>query len=249
MHHTIAWRKSQADATEEQTTPVTDGILAISQSGNFLPTYNYLIPYLYFGAATPTSARLVTPTFRQITTPFIRPLNPAIVPSDEPNIADYRANPLKTQGLEELQLLSTQTSGGAAVVVAVGALMTSMPVMMPQGNVYTLRGVGATTLVAGGWTQAAITWQDTLPAGQYVVVGLGYIGTTAVAARVIFENQVERPGAVAVGANTSSGSSIFMKGGLGVWGYFNANRMPNLEFLANAADTAETVYMDIIRVA
>jgi hypothetical protein len=78
-------------------------------------------------------------------------------------------------------------------------------------------------------------------------VGLQYIGVTALAARLVFEDQWERPGCIGAGLGTSQQHPMFSKGGLGNWGRFNANRMPSVEFLANAADTAEEVYLDFIR--
>jgi hypothetical protein len=66
MHHTLAWRLSIADATEVDVTPVQDGLMAI-QNTHFFPAHDMSLLAIYFGAATPTRARLVTPAFRQIT--------------------------------------------------------------------------------------------------------------------------------------------------------------------------------------
>jgi len=247
MHHTIAWRVSSADATAVDQTPVQDILMAI-QNGHFMPQQDYMIQYCYVGAAAPNRARFITPSARQITTPWIRPINGAIVPGDEPNIADYRHNPFRIRGLEELQLEAMQTSGGAAVIAATAGLSQGMIGPAPAGDVYSMRGTGATTLTAGGWTSTPITWQDTLPTGLYACVGLEYIGTTALAARLIFEEQWARPGCVGSGSVVNSGLEMFRKGGLGIWGRFNANRMPSIECLANAADTAEEIYLDFVRV-
>lgn len=247
MHHTIAWRKSIADIVADDITPVTDGIMALN-NGHFNPQYDMKVLAAYFGAAGATRARFITATLRQTSTPWIRPIQLSIVPLDEPNIADYRMNPLTIKGLEELQLEGYQTTGGAAVVVGVACLAPGPIQPAPQGDIITMRGTGTTTCVAGGWTQCAITWQDVLPAGKYAVVGLAGIAATGIAARLILEESFWRPGCVASGLVSSSNSDIFVKGGLGTWGYFTGNRMPNLEFLCNAADTAQEVYLDFVRV-
>lgn len=247
MHHTLAWRLSLADATETDMTPVTDSIWTI-QNGHFLPAIDWLLLAQYFGAASPTRARLVTPTFRQVTTPFVRPINTDIVPGNLPSVADYRANPLRFRALEEIQLLGTQTSGGAAVAVGLAWVSRAGLTPMPAGDVYTLRGTGTTTAVAGAWTQVAVTWQDTLPQGIFAVVGGNFIGTTCLAGRLIFEDQIDRPGGIGSSAADLNNEPMFLKGGLGIWGRFNSNRMPNVEFLCNAADTAQEIYLDIIRV-
>lgn len=247
MHHTLAWRLSLADATATDVTPVTDGIMTI-QNSHFLPQKNYQLLYAYFGAATPSRARFITPTFRQLSTPWIRPINPAIVPTDEPNMADYTANPLLIRGLEELQLEGMQSSGGAAVVAAVAGIASVPLGPAPAGDIIAMRGTGTTTVTAGAWTNCAITWQDTLPNGQYAVVGLEAIGTTCITARLIFEDQVERPGALGQSLVSGNGPRLFRHGGLGIWGRFTAFRIPSVEFLCNAADTAQEVYLHLIRI-
>lgn len=247
MHHTIAWRESIADIVAEDIAPVADTLMTISNS-HFLPQYDYLLQYAYFGAAGATRARFITPSFRQVTTPWIRPIQLSIVPLDEPNISDYRVNPLRFKALEEIQLEGYQTTGGAAVVVGIAGISKTPIGSAPAGDIFSMRGTGTTTNVAGAWTLATITWQDTLPAGRYACVGLEYVGVTALAARLVFEEQWDRPGCIGAGLVSSSGHPMFRKGRLGIWGYFNANRMPNVECLANAADTAQEIYLDLVRV-
>lgn len=247
MHHTIAWRESIADIVAEDIAPVVDGIMTI-QNNHFLPQKNYSMLYAYYGAAGATRARFITPTFRQLSTPWIRPINLGIVPLDEPNVADYSDNPLLIRGLEELQLEGLQTTGGAAVVVAIAGLASQPVGPAPSGDIIAMRGTGATTVTAGGWTNCAITWQDTLPNGQFAVVGLECIGATAVSGRLIFEDQVERPGCLAQGLVSGNGHPLFRYGRLGVWGRFNAFRIPSVEFLCNAADTAQEVYLHLVRI-
>jgi len=248
MHHTVAWYKSIADATESDVQPVVDDILVI-QNNHFLPQHDYQMLYAAYMAATATRARIITATLRQITTPFIRPIEGTLLPGNQPNVADYRANPFMLQGLEELQVDAVQSSGGAAGVFIVAGLQMRPMTPAPQGDVYTLRGTGTTTQTAQAWSTIAVTWQDTLAAGNYVCVGCEFIGTNAVAGRLIFEDQVWRPGGLG-GANGEVGThDMFRKGGLGIWGRFNANRMPNVQMLSNAADTAQEIYLDLIRVA
>lgn len=247
LHHTLAWRKSIADAdVATDITPVTDGIMTI-QNNHFLPQKNYNMLYAYYGGAGATRARFITPTWRQLSTPWIRPVNLSIVPLDEPNVADYHGNPLVIRGLEELQLEGQQTSGGAAVVVGVAGLSEGPLTPAPQGDIVAMRGTGTTTVTAGAWSNCAITWQDTLPNGQYAVVGLEANGVTCVAARLIFEDQVMRPGAVGQGLVSGNGAPIFRYGRLGVWGRFNAYRIPSVEYFCNAADTAQEVYLHLVR--
>lgn len=246
MHHTVAWRESIADIVANDITPVPDELVSI-QNGHLVPQVDMQLLYAYAGGAGITAARFITPSFRQITNPHIRPINLAIVPVDEPNMADYTDNPLRVRGLEELQLEIAQTTGGAAVVVGVAGLSKQGLTPAPRGDIYTMQGTGTTTAVAGAWTQATITWADTLPNGTYAVVGFECVGVTCVAARLIFDDQWDRPGCLGQSLVSGNGPRLFRKGGLGVWGRFTTYRMPNVQILCNAADTAQTVYLDIIR--
>lgn len=247
MHHTLAWFEDIATAVENDLTPVVDGIFTIS-NGHFLPQVNWNLVMAGYFAATATRARLRTPTFRQITTPFIRPIEGTISPGNDPNVADYRNNPLLLRGLEEIEFLATQTAGANANVFGI-ACITKAPLMqMPQGDVYTLRGTSVGPAVANVWTQIAMTWQDTLPQGQYAVVGGWFQSAAPVAFRLIFEEQVDRPGGLGAISLESRAAAMFRMGGLGIWGRFQSNRMPNVEVLCNAADAAFEVYLDIVRV-
>lgn len=247
MHHTVAWRVSAADATLVDITPVPDSVMAVNNA-HFVPQVDNSILYAYAGAATLNRARLSSPSLRQVSTPWIRPQGTALVPLDEPNIADYRANPLTVRGLEELAFEAMQTTGGAAVIVGVAALTREGMGMAPQGQTYTMRGTGGTTVTAGAWSLVTVTWQDTLPAGNYVVTGFEAVGVTCCAARLIFEDSVSRPGCVGQSLVSGNNNPMFRKGGLGAWGRFTGNRMPNVEFLCNAADTAQEMFLDFVRV-
>jgi hypothetical protein len=248
MFHTIAWRESIADILENDIQPVNDGIWAI-QNNHFLPQRDGQILYARYGAAgTGTQARFNSPTFRQISSPRIRPVEAAIVQANRIQVADYSARPMGIKGLEELELLGNQITGGAAVVVGVAGISESGIVNAPNASIIPMLGTGTTTMVAGAWTQVAVTWADILPAGIFAVVGLEFIGVTALAGRLIFEDQVPRPGCVGSGLLATGSNDLFMGGRLGIWGRFNSNRMPNFEGLCNAADTVQTIVLYIQRV-
>jgi hypothetical protein len=238
---------TEATASEYDLTAIADSIMLI-QNGHFLPQNDMYLKYAYAGGLLLNKARIVTPSFRQLSTPYIRPTNLALLPLTNTPVADYSDKPLKLRALEEVQvngLNSANTSGVYTAILGMG-LMQKEPI--PQGDIYTIRGTGTTTAVVNTWTQAAITWQDTLPNGQYVCVGLNAIGATARAGRLIFQNQTWRPGSVANALVSDLPWYGFRNGNLGVWGAFAGNAMPNFEIICGAADTAQEIYMDFIRI-
>lgn len=246
--HLIAWSNTIAATTETDMTPVPDGIMAVN-NGHFVPQVQTQIPFVAAIGLLLARARLVSPKLRQITTPWIRPINLALLPVSRTPVADYRANPFRVNGLEELQLEFTNSAATSGDYHGVAGLQTGPQQPAPQGDIYTMRGTGTTTATANAWSLATITWQDTLPAGNYQVIGMEFISTTAIAARLIFDQQVERPGCVGIASDGTISHSMFLKGGLGAWGMFSANRMPNVEVLCDSADTAQEVFLDFVRMS
>lgn len=246
MFHTIANFVAIANVADTNIPPVADGIMAISNN-HFLPQKDYDLIYSAPMAVTLDRVRLNSPTNRQITIPFIRPFTAALSPPTDPNVADYRANPFRLRALEEFAFEGTDTAAGPNNCYVVSGLQTGFE-PMPAGNVFTLRGASTTAAVAATWTQIAVTWADALPAGTYACVGLDVVSVTPVAARLTFENQVERPGALGVALVGSRNHAMFNKGGLGVWGRFKSTRMPTVEVLNDGVIAVHTVYLDLIRI-
>ena len=247
MHHTAAFHTSTTTSALLDIPAVTDDVLAISNSHFLLNRDMDLVYAATFGAAI-TRARLSSPSFRQVTLPELIPYGGSVLPGSPPLIADYRANPLRVKALEELGLDLSFTAATADDVGGVVGLSGGFE-PVPRGDIFTLRGTATTTLSAWGWTTLSVTWADTLPAGTYAVVGLVAQSTNAIAGRLIFDGQSERPGSVSVNALTDQIPAIGVKGGLGVWGRFRSTAMPQVQILSDAADTAETVLLDIIRLA
>lgn len=245
MFHVVAYESNATLNVETDLTPIPDGLMVI-QNGHFLPQVDMKLLFACAMALHVTLARIITPSMRQITTPFIRPLQPTLAGGDLTGIADYSMNPFTIKGLEELQVDATVTT--TEHVSAILGLSRTQIMPAPQGNIFVMRGTAATTLAANVWTQGAMTWNDSLPAGQYVCVGLEAFGATLRSARLTFENQWERPGCVACATAVQKPSRIFQRGYLGVWGNFSSFRMPTVEFFADAADTAQEVYLHLIRV-
>lgn len=247
MHHTFAYAKTIASAAEADVTPVPDGIERIN-NGHFVPAMNR---YLMFGMAAGlllVRARLITPSFRQITTPWIRPLMLGPTLAAVPNIADYRATPLLCRQSEEVQLATTNSAATSGVYVGVFGWSSQSIVPSPAGDVYTMRITSATAAVATTWTLIAATYQDSLPTGRYAVIGLNHFSTTALAARLTFVGQVDRPGCISQVLATDQPHPMFSKGGLGVWGTFQNDQPPNIEVFCGSTDATHELYMDLVRV-
>lgn len=244
--HLAAYSASVANTGNVDMAAIADQMLTI-QNGHFLPQEDMNLLFAYAGSLTMQRTRIVSPTNRQITLPFIRPFNLALLPTNNPNVAWYAENPFRVKGLEELAVEVSQGGAGAEVATVLLGLQKNFE-SVPRGDEFTMRGTGTTTAVANAWTNCTVTWADALPQGNYVCTGFEAIGTTMKAARLIFENQWDRPGCIGTAVAGNRQFWRFYTPELGAYGRFRSTRMPNVEILCNAADTAQEFYLSFVRV-
>lgn len=247
MRHTVAYSESHDNTANEDITPVPDQIMAI-QNGHFVPQVDCQINWAAPMSAVALRARLSSPSIRQVTQPYLIPVIDSVGPLTTDKAVDLRSNPIMARALEELAVESTLSAVGPTRDTIVVDLADSPLAPAPSGQAFTIRGTGTTTQVASNWTLCSITWANNLPVGRYAVIGGIAYGATCQAFRVIFENQTWRPGGLGWVSEVVQADPLFRYGELGMWGTFQSNRMPNIEMLASAADAAQTVYLDLVRI-
>ncbi len=246
MFHTSAFfDATSSTVANTQINVVQDDVLTI-RNNNLFPAVNYNLLYAYAGGDTITRGRLVTPTWRVITPPNIVPLNGTDQPGQDANIADYRMNPLRIAGGAELEAQGTDSAGTIPIVVVIG--FADRPTVAPAGDIFTIRAVSASTAVVGLWSNMALAFDDTLPPGVYSIVGAYAFGATGLAFRLRIPGQLQRPGGLCMTTVEQRPPKFFLKGGLGEWGRFPNDTLPEVEVLATAADTALTLFLDVIKI-
>jgi hypothetical protein len=245
--HLALYNSNATQNVDTDLAAVSDNILTIV-NGHFLPQRPC---ELLFSAAASTNlarARVETPTLRQLARPFIRPVSGAVGWGYPQRIDDMRDVAVQLRATEEIQMYGFQT--GAAAEQVFGAIGLGFGgYSRPAGSVSTMRGTSTTAAGVRSWTQlGSISWTDTLPQGVYAVVGLEVQSATAIAARVIFEQQSLRPGSLSIQSLGTGVDEMFRNGGMGEWGRFNSYALPNIEVFCNAADAAHEIYLDLIKV-
>lgn len=196
--------------------------------------------------------RLDSPTLDAMVRPEILPLNMANVdvePASPHRIMDLRENPL-TLGVDEI--LQAEILSNPGTIIRQWALLafSDGPVSPITGQgVFPVRLTGSTTVTFGVWSDVALTLDENLPPGNYQLVGMHALGATCIAARVVFRTGSQwRPGCLGVDTNADFPDPMFRAGRLGVWGEFPFTQLPTVEFLCAAADTAQVVHFDLIRI-
>lgn len=200
-------------------------------------------------------ARLYSPSIEQLARYEIAEINTnnaaAAVYGNPQRLVDLRRNPLVVVPDENLRA-EILANPAAAQLQFVHVWFADGPIT-PAENlpVHTVRLTGATTVTAAAWSAVPLTLDDELPNGTYAIVGARFQGATCIAGRINFlgGDQSWRPGAPGSVLVSDMQYPIFRNGGMGVWGQFPTTQLPQAEFLCNDADTAQVVYLDVVRVA
>ena len=117
-----------------------------------------------------------------------------------------------------------------------------------KGSIFTVKATGSTTLTANAWTPVPITFDQDLPAGRYAVVGFRAKSANIIGARLIFVGGTWRPGVIGVRSYNVDYDNVFRYGNFGVFGEFEFDQPPQVEVLADTADTSEEFWFDLIQV-
>jgi hypothetical protein len=186
-----------------------------------------------------------------------------------PRTLDLSMSPMPLRPAEEFDIYASQNSGGSETEYVLCNFADgppqalAFPVMpailggsaMTPGRAFSVHATGSTTLTAGAWTSVTLTLDQTLPAGTYGVIGMRAYSATALFARVKPITGIKyRPGGIGVQAYDQLdpwwqrawpwGGKIVAP--MGIWVMFYQNVVPNIDFFATSADTAEEVWLDLV---
>lgn len=227
---------------------MNDQVLNISGDDIRVPAgMNFIVGAGVLTAATTLSAaQLQAPSLRDLVYPDLAPLVKADDFADPIALPWFPQTPIELVPSENLQFWTNTDNTGAVAIQSLvwfadGALT---PV---NGKMITVRCTAAITLAAGTWVNGGLTFTQTLPYGDYQVVGMRAQGTNLQAARLVYPGGIWRPGVPAVNAIGDSGFPALRMGAGGALGVFNTNVPPSLDALGHT-DTAQTIHLDLIKV-
>jgi hypothetical protein len=154
---------------------------------------------------------------------------------------------------ENFMVYGSEDGAGATALYALVCLKAPGPnPAIPAGDIRRVRATATATLVANTWTTLTPTLEYDLEPGSYALVGFYAASASAIAARAIFTGQAYRPGVIATIGTASTGmdfnSPDFMDLIYEDLGHFTHVNVPQFQFLASAADTAETLELDLVKI-
>lgn len=250
MFHLAGWTQS-VDTAGVLTahSAIADPVLTISGNDVRIPEdLNNLIGAYAGGSANLTRAQLQSPSLRRVLNFEVEPLDASANPTSPPVIDWFPDSPQPLDKLEALDFFAAENAAGAArqtgfAWLADGALKAD------DRPYFSVRVTAAVTLVAFGWTNAALTFDQTLPAGTYDIVGARFRSATGVAFRFVFVGGGYRPGFLMFPTAGGYDLPYFRAGNAGVIGTFKHTTPPTVDFFATAGDTSETGELDLVKVA
>lgn len=256
--HLIGWFESQDSATLVNVNTLADNtMIPEGVDGYQVPSF---ANELFAGAAlgtTLTRARYTAPSLeRRRSTQDVHP----IADSAESFALGFPQlyMPMRSVPLDVGEVIRFQAAeDGAGAQSAYGLAWLKPPgdlPAIPPGEVIQARATGTTTLVADEWTTVAVTLEQELPAGRYELVGFIPMGVSVIAARVAIPGLPNRPGVPGlIGAteNVSLNANLRLLDPVQNYamGNFANTAIPQFEYLAAAADTAQTIYLKLVKIA
>jgi hypothetical protein len=250
MFHLAAYFKSIPNGTVlVEVTQLSDAIIAASNNGFLIPAN---LPQLAFVAGVGTSLTRIQLTSGSIRKMFpwdIEPVNVVAAIESPARFLDLTDAPFVLDVGEELDAYAVQ-SAAAAENAYVFVCFSDGPLRPVGGRIQTIHSTSSTTLTANAWTACTLTLDNGLDGGTYAIVGARGFSAGALAFRFVPRGSgvSTRPGGFAVQARDSLTPQRQRNGGWGEWLRFANTAVPQVEFLSVSADTAEEVYLDLIKV-
>lgn len=234
--HVLAHGAAALDASagDVQLAAIADPIITRANN-NFQIPEDMDILGAYAGGIGSTRFRLNYGSSRSRGFPNIVPWDLTALPIQDPNMMDFRFNPLRLKLQDDYRV--DVTNGGANNAHAISLIQRAgqQDYNINYKDIRWLRFTLSVTAVAYGWSTAgSIAFVDTLEPGRWALCGMQIFEATIIAARVLFPQGGFRPGCLGQALGTSRSHEMF-RGGLGVWGFFNTYNTFQIEVLANAA--------------
>lgn len=239
-HHLVALGGAAQDYSAGLVTVpvISDGLIRTVNNVMQLSD-NWQILAARLGGVGMLRARLSSARARLNGYPNLDPLDAAVLGGDLPGFADMRDHPIQ---LFDGENVTIQATNAGAQATAGGLFMTrQQPIYnQPPDGLRWISFTAAGTGTAYSWApQVNVVLDDDLESGWYAVYGLRYYEATTILARLIFKDQVERPGCIANQTKTQQPADVF-NFSLGMFGKFQSITPPFIEVFTTTAAALTT---------
>lgn len=248
MFSTIAWSESLDPAGAfVNLAAVPDQ--HIKTSGDYITVgeLNQLIAAYAANGTVPAEARLVSPSLRRTNPYYIAPVEGAIAPSADPLMMYHPESPVPLDTNESLEA-QTNCNPAVAEQLLIAAWLADGAPSPVSGQIFTVNCEITLALVVNSWEFSEVTFPDSLPVGQYQVVGARAVIANGIIFRFVPVGAAHRPGGISASAVNGKDPFLQRYGRLGEWFTFDQVQPPAVEVIGSAATGSATyqMYVDLI---
>lgn len=243
----VAWTESV------DTAGVLTNIKAVPDQHITTEDYDVLVPgfapnlaCVHAEGVNMLEAQISSPTLRKGLLYDIAPVHAAGISNSDIYPHNRFMSPIPLTPGEGLRALVAESAVGAVQQTVFAWLMSELE-EAPAGDIITVKTTATTTLSPYAWSLVKMSFTQQLEAGQYAVVGLRPESAGCLAARLVMPGSEYRPGVLGSRDPSTYGKDPFRYGAVGLFGTFEHTFPPQVEFFSFSADTAETVYFDLIK--
>lgn len=250
MHTTIAWAEAHTpDGNMLKLDAVSDQHIKVSGEKIYPYQYNHLIGAMAYPGALALEARLVSPALRRVNPFYITPVEIALVPTQPLAAIFHPLSPISLSDNEALEC-EIRATGGAAREASAVAFLAPGATPPVNGEIFTINCEITMAIVLHSWEYSEISFPDSLPIGNYRIVGARAVVANGVAFRFVPVGESHRPGGICAQDVDENDPDLQRFGGLGNWCAFNTMQAPGMEVLCSTAAGSATyqVYIDAIKV-
>jgi len=248
VFHLAVYRESVAAGATNQSIDILAGSGDTVSNNQYFPVQNMDLLGVFGFGTNMSGIRISTPEIRTIAPLQIRPLVQGSTVPTNANFCDFWGNPPLMRMSENIDVQCSSADAGAQnytvmLFLGVGNYRKA------SGPPRRVRATGTTALTANVWTPVVLTFDDNLPQGQYEIQGMEVITATGYAARVITAGNYWRPGVPVYSSLGNRLPAALLDKQYGSYGTFSTLALPQIEVLATAADAAQTVFFDLVKMS
>lgn len=196
--------------------------------------------------ASVSRAQIQSPSLRAFANLDVEPIVAAAVFGSPPESLFHADAPIPVTPDEALNFAILSDPAAAALHYGL-VWLADKALEAVRGAIFTVRATSTVAQAVGTWVNGNLVFSQSLPAGRYRIVGMRARSTDGVAARLVFPEQVARPGVAVVNAIGDLDPWVFRYGNAGVFGEFPHTNPPTIDVLGGVA-AAQTFLFDLIRV-
>lgn len=248
MHHLLAYYEDidPAGALIPITVVREEMIFTTGDDARVPPGLPFIIgAAAAIGDASGVQAQVQSPSLRILANLDVEPIVLADVFGSPPESLFHPQRAIPLTAAEALNFYVNSNPAAAEQHYGL-VFLADGPQTPVTGPFFSIRATATVAQALAAWTNGNLTFAQTLPVGTYDIIGMRARSTDGIAARLVFPEQIARPGVPCVNAIADLDPQSFRYGHAGVFGSFPSTNPPTVDVIGGAA-VAQVFIFDMVR--